>query len=56
LINSEPRNRNNSIISSEIDHLKKRLLELEKEDLTLNSIYQQEYIEIKNRLKNLEGK
>ena len=56
LINSDTRNLNNSILSNEIEHLQKRLLELEKEDLTLNSIYQQEYIEIKNRLKTLEEK
>jgi hypothetical protein len=56
LINSDIQNRSNSIISNEIEHLKKRLTELEKENLSLDSIYTQEYIEIKNRLKILEEK
>jgi hypothetical protein len=56
LINSDIRNRSNSILINEIEHLKKRLIELEKEDLSLDSIYQQEYLEIENRLKLLEEK
>jgi hypothetical protein len=56
LMNNNIRNRNNTILTDEIEHLKRRLIELEKEDLTLNSVYQQEYIELKNRLKILEEK
>jgi hypothetical protein len=55
-MNNNIRNRNNTILTDEIEHLKRRLIELEKEDLTLNSVYQQEYIELKNRLKILEEK
>ena len=55
-MNSDIRTRNNSAISAEIEHLKKRLIELENEDLTLNSIYKQEYIEIKSRLQLLDDK
>ncbi|CAF0722151.1 unnamed protein product [Adineta steineri] len=54
LINSNSQNRHNSIISNEIESLKQRLLELEKEDLTLNSPSKEEYIKIKHRLKNFE--
>ncbi|CAF0756579.1 unnamed protein product [Rotaria sordida] len=54
LNNSEMRSYNNPIMTNEIERLKKRLIELEKEDLTLNSIYNQEYIEIKDRLNILE--
>jgi hypothetical protein len=50
LMNDDLRTRTNSI---EIEHVKKRLTELEEKDLTLNSIYKQEYIELKNRLKIL---
>ncbi|CAF0923247.1 unnamed protein product [Rotaria sp. Silwood1] len=56
LNNSDIRSYNNPIIPNEIERLKKRLIELEKEDLTLNSIYNQEYVELKNRIKILEEK
>ncbi|CAF1562553.1 unnamed protein product [Adineta ricciae] len=56
LIHSDTRNRRNSIVSNEIEHLRKRLCELEKEDLSLNSIYKDEYLETKARLKTLEEK
>ncbi len=56
LINSDARNRSNSILSNEIECLKNRLIELEKENLSLDSIYKQEYLEIKTRLKLLEEK
>ncbi|CAF3018489.1 unnamed protein product [Rotaria sp. Silwood2] len=56
LNNSDIRSYNNPLIPNEIERLKERLIELEKEDLTLNSIYNQEYIEIKNRIKILEEK
>ena len=41
--------------SDEVEELKKRLLELEKEDLTSNSLSQQEYLAIRNRLRTLEN-
>lgn len=56
LINSDIQSPNNSIILNEIERLNTRLIELENQDLTLNSIYHQEYIEIKSRIKNLEEK
>jgi hypothetical protein len=56
LMNSDIRNSSNLMITDEIEHLKNRLIELENEDLSLDSIYQQEYLEIKNRLKMLEEK
>ncbi|UJR37960.1 hypothetical protein I4U23_030644 [Adineta vaga] len=56
LIHSDTRNRKNSIISNEIDYLRKHLCELEKQDLSTNSIYKDEYFETKARLKSLEEK
>jgi cell shape-determining protein MreC len=54
LMNNDLRNRSNPVLTNEIERLKKRLAELEKEDLSLDSIYQQEYLEIQDRLKLLE--
>ena len=57
LMNNDLRNRSNPVLDNEIEHLKKRLAELEeKEDFSLDSIYQQEYLEIQNRIKLLEEK
>lgn len=53
LMNSYLRSPNNSIESNEIQQLKQRLIELEKEDLLTNSIVHQEYLDIENRLKKL---
>lgn len=45
-----------SIVAREIDRLRQRLLDLEKEELSLNSAHAEEYLETKSRLRNLEEK
>lgn len=54
-LNNNTQTQNNTpMIANDIERLKKRLLELENQDLTNNSIYNDEYIEIKTRLETLE--
>lgn len=54
LMNSNIRTRSSTVLEDQIEQITKRLNQLEKEDLTFDSVYKQEYIELKNRLKFLE--
>jgi len=57
LINSQMRSRISSIDSNEIQQLKQRLIDLEKqEDFQTNSTIRQEYLQIQDRLKTLTEK
>jgi hypothetical protein len=44
------------VLSNEVEHLKKCLIELEQENVSLNPILQQRYLDIQNRLKILQDK
>ena len=56
LINNDMQSYRNSVISNETERLRQRLTELEKQDLRLCSISNEEYIEIEKRKKVLEEK
>ena len=55
LMNNDLRTRTSSILNADIEQLRQRLIELEKEDLSSNSLYHLEYLQIQNRLKILEN-
>ena len=55
LMNNDLRGRSTARGSDEVEQLKQRLFELEKEDLTRSSVSQQEYLAIRNRLKTMDN-
>ena len=54
--NNNTTNRLNAIVNNEIERLRKRLIELEREQSSFDSNSQQEYLQLQIRLKELEGK